>query len=298
MLPKLLDPQTLANVQGLRLRAKHIVEGLIAGSHRSPHRGFSIEFAEHRDYAPGDDLRYLDWKVLGRTDKYYIKQFEDETNLICNLVVDVSESMRYRGPTAAISKLEYAQCLAATIGWLILQQQDAVGLVTFDDQIRNLVPASGSPVQLQQVIDVLQTAESKEKTQMGPLLHELSGRLNRRGLVIVMSDFFDEVDSIMAGLKHLRYRKHDIVLLQILDPAELDFPFDRPTMFHGLEAFPELLADPISVRKAYRQEIEAFVNDLRSQALANQMDYAQIRTDQPFDAVLRNFLNHRNARLV
>ncbi|WP_234824299.1 DUF58 domain-containing protein [Bremerella cremea] len=297
-MPKLLDPQTLANVQGLRLRAKHIVEGLIAGSHRSPHRGFSIEFAEHRDYAPGDDLRYLDWKVLGRTDKYYIKQFEDETNLICNLVVDVSESMRYRGPTAAISKLEYAQCLAATIGWLILQQQDAVGLVTFDDQIRNLVPASGSPVQLQQVIDVLQTAESKEKTQMGPLLHELSGRLNRRGLVIVMSDFFDEVDSIMAGLKHLRYRKHDIVLLQILDPAELDFPFDRPTMFHGLEAFPELLADPISVRKAYRQEIEAFVNDLRSQALANQMDYAQIRTDQPFDAVLRNFLNHRNARLV
>lgn len=294
----LLDPQTLAKVQGLRLRAKHIVEGLIAGSHRSPHRGFSIEFAEHRDYAPGDDLRYLDWKVLGRTDKYYIKQFEDETNLICNLVVDVSESMRYKSAGTALSKLEYAQCIGATLAWLILQQQDAVGLVTFDEQVRSLVPPSGSPVQLQQVMDVLQSAESKEKTQIGPLLHELSGRLNRRGLVIVLSDFFDEVDSIMAGLKHLRFRKHDIILMQILDPAELDFPFDRPTMFNGLEAFPELLADPVSVRKAYREEIEAFINDLRSQSLANQMDYVQIRTDQPFDAVLRNFFNHRNARLV
>lgn len=294
----LLDPQTLANVQGLRLRAKHIVEGLIAGSHRSPHRGFSIEFAEHRDYAPGDDLRYLDWKVLGRTDKYYIKQFEDETNLICNLVVDVSESMRYKSAGNAMSKLEYAQCIGATLAWLILQQQDAVGLVTFDEQVRSLVPPSGSPVQLQQVIDVLQSAESKEKTQIGPLLHELSGRLSRRGLVIVLSDFFDDVDSIMAGLKHLRFRKHDIILMQILDPAELDFPFDRPTMFNGLEAFPELLADPISVRKAYREEIEAFVNDLRSQSLANQMDFVQIRSDQPFDAVLRNFFNHRNARLV
>jgi len=297
-LSTLLDPQTLAKVQGLRLRAKHIVEGLIAGSHRSPHRGFSIEFAEHRDYAPGDDLRYLDWKVLGRTDKYYIKQFEDETNLICNLVVDVSESMRYKSPDAALSKLEYAQCIGATLAWLILQQQDAVGLVTFDEQVRSMVPPSGSPVQLQQVIDVLQSAESKEKTQIGPLLHELSGRLNRRGLVIVLSDFFDDVDSIMAGLRHLRFRKHDIILMQVLDPAELDFPFDRPTMFNGLEAFPELLADPVSVRKAYREEIEAFINDLRSQSLANQMDYAQIRTDQPFDAVLRNFFNHRNARLV
>ncbi|MHC2067703.1 DUF58 domain-containing protein [Bremerella sp. T1] len=294
----LLDPQTLANVQGLRLRAKHIVEGLIAGSHRSPHRGFSIEFAEHRDYAPGDDLRYLDWKVLGRTDKYYIKQFEDETNLICNLVVDVSESMQYKGPESALSKLEYAQCISATLAWLVLQQQDAVGLVTFDEQVRSLVPPSGSPVQLQQVIDVLQSAESKEKTQIGPLLHELSGRLSRRGLVIVLSDFFDDVDSIMAGLKHLRFRKHDIILMHVLDPAELDFPFDRPTMFHGLEAFPELLADPTSVRKAYREEVESFVTDLRSQALANQMDYVQVRTDQPLDAVLRNFFNHRNARLV
>ncbi len=298
VLQKLLDPQTLAKVQGLRLRAKHIVEGLIAGSHRSPHRGFSIEFAEHRDYAPGDDLRYLDWKVLGRTDKYYVKQFEDETNLICNLVVDVSESMRYRGPGSPLSKLEYAQCLAATLSWLTLQQQDAVGLITFDQQIRALVPPSGSPAQLQQVLDVLQNVQSQEKTAMGPLLHELSARLPRRGLVIVLSDFFDDVDAVMAGLKHLRYRRHDIVLLHVLDPAELDFPFDRPTMFRGLEAMPELLADPHSVRKAYQAEIQAFLQSLRSQALAHQIDYALIRTDQPFDAVLRTFLNQRNARLV
>jgi len=297
-LPKLLDPQTLAKLQGLRLRAQHLVDGLIAGSHRSPHRGFSIEFAEHRDYTPGDDLRYLDWKLLGRTDKYYIKQFEDETNLICNVVVDVSESMRYRGPDAALSKLEYAQLLAVAMTWLVIQQQDAAGLATFDQQIRAVVPPSGSPAQMQQIIDVLEKTSPVEKSQIGPLIHEISSRLSRRGVVVVISDFFDDVDSIIAGLKHLRYRKHDVLLFHVLDGAEIDFPFQRPTMFHGLEQIPELFADPHGVRKAYQEEVQQFINTLRAQAQSNQMDYLQIRTDQPFDVVLRNFLSRRNTRIA
>jgi len=297
-LPKLLDPQTLAKVQGLKLRAGQIVEGLIAGSHRSPHRGFSIEFAEHRDYVPGDDLRYLDWKVLGRTDKYYVKQFEDETNLVCHLVVDVSESMRYAGPDSPMSKLEYAQCVAATMAWLILHQQDSAGLVTFDDQIRSFVSPSNSPLQLQQLVETLEQTESQQKTLIGPLLHELSGRLTNRGIVIVISDFFDDVDSIMMGLKHLRYRRNDIVLFHVMDPAEIDFPFERPTMFQGLEELPEVLADPLSIGNAYRQEVASFLQEIKAKSIANQMDYALLRTDRPPDVVLRNFLSHRNARLV
>ncbi|MEX1040532.1 MAG: DUF58 domain-containing protein [Pirellulaceae bacterium] len=294
---KHLDPQTLARLQGLQVKARHIVEGFIAGSHRSPHRGFSIEFAEHRDYAPGDDLRYVDWKVFGRTDKYHVKQFEDETNLICNLVVDVSESMRYQGPDSPLSKLEYAQSLTAALAWLILRQQDAVGLTTFDQEIRAILPPSGNPLQLQQVLEVLSTAETSSKTSMGPIFHDLATRLTRRGIVLVVSDFFDDVQSLMAGLRHLRYRRHDVILLQVLDPAEIDFPFRRPTMFRGLEQMPQLLADPLSIRKAYLREIQAFLDSLRGEALANRMEYCLARTDQPVDAVLRNFLHTRNATI-
>lgn len=296
-MPKHLDPQTLARLQGIQVRARHIVEGFIAGTHRSPHRGFSIEFAEHRDYAPGDDLRYVDWKVFGRTDKYHVKQFEDETNLICNLVVDVSESMRYQGPDSLLSKLEYAQSLAAALAWLILRQQDAVGMTTFDQEIRAMLPPSGSPLQLQQVLEVLESPETPAKTSMGPIFHELATRLTRRGLVLVISDFFDDIQSLMAGLRHLRYRRHDVLLLQVLDPAEIEFPFRRPTMFRGLEQMPHLLADPHSIRKAYRREIQTFLNTLRSEALSNRIEYCLARTDEPADSVLRNFLHTRNATI-
>lgn len=295
--PTYLDPQTLSKLRGLRLRAQHIVEGYVAGLHRSPYHGFSIEFAEHREYAPGDDLRYLDWKVFGRTDKFYLKQYEDETNLICYLVLDTSESMTYRSQEAGLSKLEYAQCLAASLAWLVLMQQDAVALATFDSEIRTLVPPSSSPMQLRQLLDAMENVKPRGKTATGPIFHHLAQRLKKRGVVIVLSDLFDDVRTMLAGLQHFRHRRHDVAVCQVLDPAELTFPFRRLTMFNGMEQMPRLLADARSVRKAYLEEFARFRRDVVTGCRSHRMEYRLIRTDQPLDAVLSGFLAARMARV-
>jgi uncharacterized protein (DUF58 family) len=292
-----LDPRTLAKLHGLKLRARHIVEGYVSGLHRSPYRGFSIEFAEHREYTPGDDLRYLDWKVFGRTDKYYLKRYEDETNLITYLVLDISESMAYRGPDSPMSKLEYAQCIAAAMAWLVLQQQDAVGLVTFDDEIRANLSPSSSPTHLQQALHVMETAPARSKTATGPIFHELAERFRKRGVVLILSDLFDNVATMLAGLKHFGHRRHDVILFQILDPAELEFPFQSPTLFKGLEQYPQVVADPNSLRKAYLRELETFQREIKKGCRGQGMDYEVIRTDQPFDLVLATYLAARMARV-
>lgn len=294
--PQSLDPRTLAKLKGLKVRARQIVEGYVAGLHRSPYRGFSIEFAEHREYAPGDDLRYVDWKVFGRTDKLYLKQYEDETNLICYLVVDTSESMRYRGPDAGLSKFEYAQCLAAALSWLVLQQQDAIGLVTFDDQVRAHVRPGGSAPHLQQILQVLEASQPGTKTACGPIFHELAERFQKRGLVIILSDFFDRIEPLLAGLKHFRHRRHDVVLLHVLDAAEIDFPFGRPTLFKGLEQFSEILTDPKSLRQAYQEEFSRFCQTLRNGCRQHGLEYVLMRTDQAFDVALSSFLARRATR--
>ena len=295
--PKSLDPQTLAKIKGLQLRAQHIVEGFVAGLHRSPYHGFSIEFAEHREYAPGDDLRYVDWKVFGRTDKYYLKQYEDETNLIVYLVLDVSESMSYRSGDSPLTKLEYAQCLAAAMTWLVLQQQDAIGLVTFDDRIRSYIRPSGNPSHMQTVLHAMDTASATKKTSTGPIFHELAERFTDRGVVMVLSDFFDDVNSVTAGLKHFRYRRHDVVLFHTLDVAELDFPFTQPTLFKGLEEFPEVLADARSLRRAYLKEFNDFLTNLKAGCRGLGMDYQEMRTDQRVDLALVPYLASRMARM-
>jgi len=268
----------------------------VAGLHKSPYHGFSIEFAEHREYAPGDDLRYVDWKVFGRTDKIYLKQYEDETNLICYLALDVSESMQYKSMGAALSKSEYAQCVAAALSWLVLQQQDAVGLATFDSQIRTLLRPSGSPSQLEQVLHVMESAEAGKKTAAGPIFHELAERLTKRGVVIVLSDFFDDVKSLVAGLKHFRHRRHDVVLFHVLDPAEIDFNLSGPTQFKGLEGFPEVNADPSVIRRAYLTEFAVFQQSLKLACRSQQIDYVLMRTDQPVDLALTSFLATRRRR--
>ncbi len=262
--PKSLDPQTLAKLQGLRLRARRIVEGFVAGLHRSPYRGFSVEFAEHREYVPGDDIRHLDWKVFGRTDKFYLKQYEDETNLICYLALDVSESMSYRGPDSPLSKLEYAQCIAAALAWLVLQNQDAVGLITFDRQIRDYVPPSNSPSRLNELLSIMEQVPSANKTAIGDTFQQLAQKLTKRGVVLVISDLFDDAKSVLNGLRHLRHRQHDLAVLQILDPAELSLPFDRPTLFHGLEGMPDLTTQPRTIRAAYQAELNGFLKQLKA----------------------------------
>lgn len=290
---KYLDPRMLAKLQGLELRARLIVEGYVSGVHRSPYHGFSIEFAEHREYVPGDDLRHVDWKVFGKTDKYYLKQYDEETNLVSYLLLDTSESMLYTSDAAALSKLEYAQCVAAALAYLILQQQDSVGLVTFDDEIRALVRANSNPSNLKHLLHVMEESAPQRKTATGPIFHDLAERLKKRGIVIVFSDLFDDVPSMLAGLKHFRHRRHEVVLFHVLDPAELDFPFRQPTLFKGLEEWPELLTDPRALRKAYLAEFGKFLRDVKRGCRAQRIDYVEMRTDQPLDVALRSYLASR-----
>jgi uncharacterized protein (DUF58 family) len=290
---KYLDPQILARIEGLQLRARHIVEGYVSGVHRSPFHGFSIEFAEHREYAPGDDLRYLDWKVFGRTDKLYLKQYEEETNLICNLLLDTSESMRYQSTGAPLSKLEYAQCVAASLAYLILGQQDSAGIVTFDHRVRAAVPPSSNPSHIEQMLHVMEQSVPERKTATGPIFHDVAERFKKRGIVVVLSDLFDDVASMIAGLKHFRHRRHEVVLFHILDPAELDFPFDNITLFRGLEELPDTLVDPRALRKAYLREFGQFVRALKKGCRMHQIDYVQMRTDQTLDIPLSAYLASR-----
>jgi uncharacterized protein (DUF58 family) len=292
-----LEPHVLAQLQGLELRARRIVEGYVSGVHRSPYHGFSIEFAEHREYAPGDDLRYVDWKVFGRTDKIYLKQYEDETNLLCYLVLDTSESMQYRGPDSPMSKLEYAQCVAASLAWLVLQHQDAVGLATFDTEIRSFVRPGSNATHLKQVLHTLEHVSSDKKTSTGPIFHELAERFHKRGVVIVLSDMFDNVPSMLAGLKHFRHRRHDVIIFHVLDRAELDFPFRRLTKFKGLEAMPEVLTDPRSLRRAYLEEFNRFQREVQSACRGQQMDYHLLPTDQSLGTALSTYLASRVSSL-
>ncbi len=294
---KYFDPQTLASIQGLELRARHIVEGYVSGLHASPYHGFSIEFAEHREYAPGDDLRYLDWKVFGKTDKFYLKQFEAETNLVSYLLLDTSESMAYQSAAAPWSKLEYGKTAAAALAYLVLQQQDSIGLMTFDDRLRSSVRPSSNPSHLKQVLHALEDAPARRKTSVGPLLHDLAERLKRRGVVVIISDMFDDVRSVLAGLKHFRHRRHEVIVLHVLDPAEIEFPFDRPTLFKGLEGLPDVLTDPVSLRRAYLREFGQFTKALEAGCRDQHFDYLRLQTDEPLDRVLSGYLAARQARI-
>ncbi len=293
---KYLNPQTLAKLEGLELRARLIVEGYVSGVHRSPYHGFSIEFAEHREYVPGDDLRYVDWKVFGKTDKVYLKQYEEETNLVSYLLLDTSESMRYRSDDAPLSKLEYAQCAAGALSYLILQQQDSVGMATFDKEIRSLIRASSNPSHLKALLHVMEQSRPERKTATGPIFHDLAERLKKRGIVIVFSDLFDDVPSMLAGLKHFRHRRHEVILFHVLDPAELEFPFRQPMLFKGMEEWPDVLADPRGLRKAYLAEFQKFLHDVKLGCRNQRIDYVLMRTDQPLDVAISSYLSSRMMR--
>lgn len=292
-LQKLIDPQTLTRLKGLELKARMIVEGYVSGLHKSPYHGFSVEFAEHREYVPGDDLRYVDWKVFGKSDRIYLKQYDEETNFTCQLLVDISESMSYRSEKAVMTKLEYAQHVAAAFAYLIVHQQDAVGLATFDASVRNVLRPGSTPAHLRQLCEVLDHCQPQGETAIGPILHDLAERTKRRGLVVILSDFFDDPQSLLLGLKHFRHRRHDVVLLHVIDPAEQDFPFLDPTLFKGLEGLGDQLTEPRSLRKAYQKEFTEFLNAIRSGARDMHMDYVLMRTDQPLEVSLHEFLSRR-----
>lgn len=288
-----LEPQVLAGINGLVLRARGIVEGNVTGLHRSPFHGFSVEFAEHREYSPGDDLRYVDWKVYGRTDKFYIKQFEQETNLSCHLVVDSSESMKFRSPLSPLSKWEYAQCAAAALAYILLNQQDRVGLTVFAEKIRtHLRPEAGMP-HWGNIVSVLEGFEPEGKTALGRILNETAERPKQRGMVVIFSDFFTNLAEVELGLKHLRYQRHDLIVFQIVDRQEVTFDIGRPVVLRGLEGGATLAVDPAWLRRAYQEKFRQFCHQLRQICHDSTVDYVFVETIHRFDKVLREFLAFR-----
>ena len=293
---KYLDPHTLASLEGLDLQARMVVEGYVAGMHPSPYHGFSVEFAEHREYVPGDDIRHVDWKVWSKTDKLYLKQYEEETNLLSYLLLDTSESMAYASGDN-VTKLQYAQFIAASLSYLILQQQDSVGLVVYDDAVRRYLKPAGQTSQLKEVLHLLNVTPAREKSDLGLVFNDLAERFKKRGVVIVLSDLFDDVARIITGLKHFRHRRHEVIVFHILDPAELDFPFRDTTLFKGLEGMPEILTDPHALKRAYQAELGSFLEELEKGCRMVDIDYVPLRTDQSLDVALSSYLASRSARI-
>jgi len=292
-----LDPQVLAKITGLELRARLIVEGFLSGMHHSPHRGISVEFADHRIYTQGDDLRHVDWKLFGRTDKHYIKEYEQETNLTLLLAVDCSESMNYRSAAEGLTKHEYATCLAASICYLALRQQDAVGLARFDERITGFLRPSNNMLQWRTVVNELAVRTGPAKTSVAQVCRELAERLHHRTMIILISDLFDDATNVLRGIQHLRYRRHELIVWNLWDEAELTFPFKGPTLFEGMEASGRLLTEPRSLREGYLQEVERFQNRLRAECSRMQVDYAVFNTAMSLGTGLAGYLATRSARL-
>ena len=291
-----LDPRVLDKVARLELRARLVVEGFVTGMHKSPYRGFSVEFAQHREYVPGDDLRHLDWKIYGKSDRYVIKQYEEETNLRAHLFLDQSESMNY-GSDGTLSKFDHSATACASLAYMIQQQADAVGLTLFDEVVAKQVPPSNTRQSLGHLFAGLEGAKTREqKTKIGTVLHELAGQLKQRGMVMIFSDLFDEPKEVIQGLREIRSRGHDVIVFHVMDHDELEFPFERMTMFEGMEQLPELLCDPKSLRDAYLAEVNGFAEEIRKGCLAQRIDYVRVDTTNPLDVVLTSYLSARSAR--
>jgi uncharacterized protein (DUF58 family) len=267
------------------------MEGSVSGHHKSPHRGSSVEFAEYRNYVPGDDLRRLDWRVFARTDRFYLKEFDAETNLRCYIVLDCSGSMAFAAKHG--SKFDYARRLAATLAYLIIHQGDAVGLVCIGEKTITEIPARRTPSHVQLLCEAIDAAKPQGETGLVQGLHQLAEKVRRRALVIVLSDFFTDAEPIVRAIQHVRYQKHDLTAFQLLDRQELEFTFDRPTRFQDLESSFRLVAEPALVRDEYLAQLRAFVDQLRTGCHEFKADYRQAATDQNYEAVLSDFLVHR-----
>lgn len=291
----LLDPRKLAKVSRMELIARQVVEGFVSGKHPSPFHGASVEYADHRPYTIGDEIRTVDWKLLAKTDKYYVKLFEDETNLRATLLVDASRSMATRSEAddTLPTKLEYACYLAAAMAYLMLRQNDSVGLAVLDNHVREYLPARSTPAHFRRMIDVLESVQPDRETTLGPVLHQVAGRLQRRGMVILISDLLDDRDALMDGLSHLRHDKHEVVVLHVMDPAEMEFPFDRLTRFKDMEGAGSLLANPRNIRSKYLQRLDTFMRDIKANCLQRGISYQFTRTDTPFEQMLMAYLSHR-----
>ena len=290
-----LDPAVVARLGTLELKARTIVEGFLSGLHRSPFKGFSVEFAEYRQYLPGDDLSTIDWKVYARSDRHYIKKYEEETNLHCHLMLDISGSMGYG--SQGITKYEYGQCLAASLAYLMNRQRDAAGLTAFDDRIVTMLPASARPGHLNAMLVTLDRLELGTQTNVSKPLHQLADSLNKRGMVVLISDLLDDPERVIRGLKHFRFRGTDVIVFHLLDPDELAFPFERATRFEDLETRDEVIAVPAVVRSHYLKAIGGLIERYKRELGASGIDYQLLTTDQPLELALLAYLSTRGRAL-
>jgi len=286
-----LDPATLSRISGLQLRVRQIVEGYLSGLHRSPYRGVSVEFAEHRPYSAGDELKHIDWKLWARSDRFYLKQYEAETNVRAYFLVDGSRSMAFA--SAPMSKYDYACTLAASLAYVLLNQQDAAGLTLFDTDVRAQLPASASPAQLAALCSVLEEHAPERETDLGPLLQAIADGLTKRGLVILVSDLIGPLEDVLAALRRFRYDGHGLIVVHVVDPAEAEFPFDGNVRFDGLEGEGVLMSDARQVRAAYLESFRRFGDAVRHACRQQKADYLLARTDEPLDATLSRFLASR-----
>ncbi len=287
-----LKPDTVSKLKGMELRARLVVEGFIAGLHKSPYHGFSVEFAEHRQYMPGDNIRDIDWKVYAKSDRYYIKEYEEETNLKGYLLLDCSRSMAYRS-AAEISKLDYAGMLSGALSYMMLRQRDAVGLVTFDQKIRRYIPPRSRSGHLHVLLNEIASQQPSDLTDISVALHEMAERIKRRGLVVVMSDLLDDAGKIISGLKHFRYNKHEVIVFHILDPRERDFAFGGEAVFKDMETGEEITTLPFQMKRDFARQVKAFSEEIAAACRQSNIDYHPIDTATPFDKALYAFLGKR-----
>lgn len=290
---KYLDPSVVSSLSSLELKAKSVVEGFMVGLHKSPYHGFSVEFSEHRPYMQGDPIKNIDWKVFGKSEKYFIKQFEEETNLISNIILDNSGSMDYKHE-GSITKLEYGKILAASFAHILLMQQDSVGLSVYSDKIEKYFPPKSSRVYLKTLFEGLENIVPQKKTNTAAALNELAEKIKRRGLVIVISDFFDSVESVMGALKHFHYKKNEIIIFQILDPVEINFAFKKDSVFIDKETGEEISTQPLQIRKAYNTALTDFLSEIKSGCQNYRIDYNLIDTSTGFDKALLAFFKKRS----
>ncbi len=289
---KYFDPKVLAGISNLSLRARWVVEGIMSGIHRSRSKGFSVEFEEHREYSPGDEIRRIDWKALGKFDRYFIKEYEDETNLRAYLLLDTSASMDYSSD--GITKFDYGCTLTASLAYLILRQQDAAGLVTFSNRIENVIPPRAKRDYLTQIVHALENQRPGGETNVGRILEEIAGQIKRRGIVVLVSDLLDEPAQILKGLRLFRFKGNDVIVFHILDQAELDLPFEGNILFEDLEAANlNVIADPRAIRQTYRQVVEEFTEQMRKECHDSSIDYQLISTSTPLDRALASYLSWR-----
>ena len=287
-----LDPDGLARVGNMELVARQVVEGFLTGRHRSPYHGFSVEYLDHRAYTPGDEIRSLDWKILARTDKYYVKLFQDETNLRAHVLLDCSRSMAFQ--SGKLSKLAYGSYLAAALSYLMLHQNDAVGLVLFDHQIRQFLAPRARPTQFRRILELLEESPSQSDTDVGAVLHEVAERIKRRGLVIIISDLIDDEAKIANGLQHFRHNRHEVIVFHVMDDAELTFPYDRLTRFKDMEGAGRVVANPKSLRGRYLARMQSFQEGLKAACFERGISYNLANTKEPYDHFLAAYLEKRS----